>query len=252
LTNLSFEVTMPERWEQADLLAAHGAGESAAMAEPRVCIDRIPPPKTLQERMALVKDAKWQPGDAIRISFLDGDKELQTRVSQTAMEWLDHANLKLYFNSEREGQIRISFRERGSWSYIGTGCMQIPAGAPTMNYGWLTQASSDQEVSRVVLHEFGHALGCIHEHQNPAGGIKWNKPAVYAYYAGPPNNWSKEQVEQNLFRPYQEDLTVHSKLDRASIMMYPIPKAFTVDGFEVGMNTSLSETDKEFMQGQYP
>jgi len=27
-----------------------------------------------------------------------------------------------------------------------------------------------------VLHEFGHALGLIHEHQNPAsGGFKWNR-----------------------------------------------------------------------------
>jgi hypothetical protein len=39
-----------------------------------------------------------------------------------------------------------------------------------------------------VIHEFGHALGLIHEHQNPSGGIQWNKPVVCRYYEGPPNN----------------------------------------------------------------
>ena len=48
-----------------------------------------------------------------------------------------------------------------------------------MNYGWLTPESAQDEVRRVVLHEFGHALGLIHEHQNPkGGGIEWNRDAV--------------------------------------------------------------------------
>jgi hypothetical protein len=121
-----------------------------------------------------------------------------------------------------------------------------------MNYGWLELDSSDDEVRRVVLHEFGHALGCIHEHQNPAGGIKWNKNVVYAYYAGPPNFWSKEDVDHNLFEVYDENLTIYSQLDPASIMMYPIDRRFTLDGFEVGLNTQLSSVDKEFIEATYP
>jgi len=38
---------------------------------------------------------------------------------------------------------------------------------PTMNYGWLKDDTDDVEYRRVVIHEFGHALGAIHEHQNP-------------------------------------------------------------------------------------
>jgi hypothetical protein len=60
-----------------------------------------------------------------------------------------------------------------------------------MNYGWLLANTPDQEYSRVVLHEFGHALGAIHEHQHPAAGIPWDKPKVYEYYAR--QHWSIDQ-----------------------------------------------------------
>lgn len=35
-------------------------------------------------------------------------------------------------------------------------------------------------------------------------------------------------------------------------MLYPIPKELTTNGFEVGWNTHLSETDKAFMGQIYP
>ena len=60
------------------------------------------------------------------------------------------------------------------------------------------RAPTTTEYERVVVHEFGHALGAIHEHQNPKGGIEWNLPAVYKYFAGPPNFWSKEDVDVNV------------------------------------------------------
>lgn len=230
-------------------MAEHTAQD---MRDFRVCIDRTPPPKGQGERMALVKEVTWQSGDVITIGFLDGDPDVQERVRKTAEEWEGYANLKLRFGDVDDADIRISFEEQGSWSYLGTVCRRIGSGEPTMNYGWLTPDSSDDEVNRVVLHEFGHALGCIHEHQNPAGGIKWNKPVVYAYYGGPPNNWTKEQVDTNLFALYEEELTVHTEFDPHSIMLYPIDKRFTLDGMEVDLNTVLSERDKEFIRETYP
>ena len=202
--------------------------------------------------MALVKGAKWQAGDAIRIGFMDGEKAVRDRVAAHAKEWTNYADVTFFFGAIDTADIRISFvQDPGSWSYIGTQCRKIPAGQATMNYGWLTHDTPDHEVSRVVLHEFGHALGCIHEHQNPAGGIKWNKPVVYQYYQGPPNNWSKADVDRNLFKLYDDKLTVHTDVDPKSIMMYPIPKAFTLDGFEVGLNTTLSATDIAYIKQQY-
>jgi hypothetical protein len=121
-----------------------------------------------------------------------------------------------------------------------------------MNYGWLTPDSTEDEVNRVVLHEFGHALGLIHEHQNPAGGIKWNRDAVIRDLSGPPNNWDLETIEHNMFRAVEKQESNYTSLDPQSIMMYSLPSRWTLDGFSVGLNNGLSAKDKEFIRQQYP
>lgn len=37
-----------------------------------------------------------------------------------------------------------------------------------------------------AAHEFGHALGLAHEHQNPAGGIEWNEEVILRNLMGRP------------------------------------------------------------------
>ncbi|MEZ4728379.1 MAG: hypothetical protein R3E79_14700 [Caldilineaceae bacterium] len=37
----------------------------------------------------------------------------------------------------------------GSWSYIGTDALGVPANEPTMNLGWLTRGTPNDEVQRV-------------------------------------------------------------------------------------------------------
>jgi hypothetical protein len=135
---------------------------------------------------------------------------------------------------------------------VGTDALVIPLSQPTMNFGWLTRATPNDEYARVVTHEFGHALGFIHEHQNPATDIPWDKEAVYSFYAGPPNFWTREQVDINLFTRYSADITQFSDFDPASIMLYPIPNEFTIGDFEVGWNKAPSETDKRFSASLYP
>ena len=105
-----------------------------------------------------------------------------------------------------------------------------------MNLGWLTSETREDEYHRVVLHEFGHALGCIHEHQHPQGGIPWDKAAVYRFYSGPPNNWNQEQVDRNIFQRYDKSQTQYSKFDPKSIMLYAIPNTLTTGDFETGWN----------------
>jgi serralysin len=209
--------------------------------------------KLAHHKAAVLKDARWQTGAKISIRFLDGGSNLQERVRNVALEWTKIANLTFEFVSGAPTDIRIAFIPgNGSWSFIGTVCRNIDEPKPTMNYGWLTPNSDEAEVRRVVLHEFGHAIGLIHEHQNPKGGIRWNKPAVIHDLSGPPNNWDEATIENNMFHFYPPTDVLATDVDAASIMMYPIPRAWTVDGFSAGLNGELSENDKNLIRNVYP
>ncbi len=215
----------------------------------KVCMDVHPEDDS---RGAVISSSKWETGQTLRVCFLDGDPTIQQKIEAVAHQWSEYINIQFEFGNDPNAEIRISCQPGGSWSYIGTGALSINKNQPTMNYGWLKPDTSDEEYSRVVLHEFGHALGCIHEHQHPEAGIPWNRDAVYRYYMGAPNNWTKEGVDNNLFAQYSKDVTQFSQFDTQSIMLYPVPKELTTNGFEVGWNRELSETDKAFMGTIYP
>lgn len=214
---------------------------------------RLLPRGADMSRIAALTGKLWKPGRTLRVRFLDGDPAIQQKLQPYAHIWSKHANLTFVFGNDSDAEIRISFKQAGSWSYIGTDALAIPKNQPTMNYGWLRPTTTDDEYSRVVTHEFGHAIGLIHEHQNPVASIPWNKEGVYNYYKGPPNNWTRQQVDTNLFTRYAAEQTQFSQFDKQSIMLYPISKEFVTDPtYEVGWNKFLSTTDQSFVGTLYP
>ena len=218
------------------------------------CTIRTAAPTEGNTRAALLNESRWDVS-RIKVGFLEGDPDLQQRVLAVAREWTgpDMANLSFVEAGSSDADVRVAFEQgNGSWSYLGTHAQQIPVAEPTMNYGWLTPDSDDDEVRRVVLHEFGHAIGLIHEHQNPQRPIHWNRAAVIADLSGPPNNWDPETIEHNIFEKYDPAVLTSTDTDSHSIMMYPIPASWTTDGFSAGLNGNLSETDKEFIRTAYP
>jgi serralysin len=212
------------------------------------------PPTTGTEKAALVTGSKWQgTNPTISISFLDGTDAQKALVRRFAVEWITNlAKLNFSWQDPPNTDIRISFQYSGSWSVIGTTAKNIPKNQPTMNFGWLTPDVTDEEARRVILHEFGHALGLIHEHQNPLGTINWNKAAVIADLSGPPNNWDAATIQHNMFEQYPSNEIAGTQLDWHSIMLYPIPISWTNDGTSAGMNNTLSDDDKKFIRKQYP
>jgi hypothetical protein len=212
----------------------------------------VAPAAAERARIAFVTGKKWKNGRTLRVRFLGGTPAITDKVQFYARQWMDHANLTLAFGNDPGAEIRVAFVPGGSWSYIGTDALGIPQSRATMNYGWLDPGTPDDEYSRVVLHEFGHALGCIHEHQHPEAGIPWDRPAVYRYYMGPPNNWPKEDVDHNIFDLVPASQTQFSAFDPASIMCYAVPNELTIGDYEIGWNRVLSATDKQFGAVAYP
>ena len=233
------------------------------------CIERVIPAEHEEEARTLATEENfangleafgdpkkfWKPGRTLKVRFLDGVPEVQEKVRHYALQWTDYANIKFEFGEEEWSQIRISFRQSGSWSAVGTDAgvlWSFPKNEPTMNFGWLTKDTGEDEVAQVVLHEFGHALGLYHEHQHPTMEIPWDKEAVYASLMGPPNKWDKRTIDKNMFEKYSAEVTQYTEFDPKSIMLYSFPPEWTQDRRSMPPNRELSEMDKAFIRSCYP
>jgi serralysin len=198
-------------------------------------------------------ESMWSPGEEITVGFYTAETTPQVieRIKSFAGQWSLYANVKFSFIDDvSQAKIKIGFdRNDGSWSWMGRDVLSNPFGAKTMNFGWLDNNTSDAVFRRVVLHEFGHALGFVHEHQVPDAGINWDREKVYEAFDG---TWTKDQVDNYFFEKYAANQVNGSAYDRYSIMHYSIPAEFTLDGYSVPWNTSLSATDISFARYIYP
>lgn len=216
---------------------------------------------TLQEydsahRLALDNSKKWLSSFfPLRCRFLDGTQRQRMLVQQHARTWEQHCAARFAFGSFRDAEIRISFGADGtSWSAVGTDALNnswFPHYQPTVNFGWLHDESDLVEWQRVVLHEFGHVLGAVHEHQSPAMAPEWDYERVYTYFKGPPNYWTVEEIDENIIRKFSVGQVNASAFDPSSIMLYVFPKELLLN-CSTSNNTTLSNGDKEFIRAMYP
>ena len=177
----------------------------------------------------------------LTVRFLGGTDDEKALVKQIAPEWSNHANIIFEFVENGSSDIRINFDpDGGNWSHVGKYAKQVKDHDPTMNLALALSGRKHKE--RVILHEFGHALGLMHEHQSPVTPIEWNEAAVIEDKKK--RGWTEKEIIDNILDRLDEDQANFSEFDPDSIMLYPIPNEWTVGDFETDYNTSLSVMDK--------
>ncbi|MBC7851260.1 MAG: hypothetical protein H7Y31_16065 [Chitinophagaceae bacterium] len=193
----------------------------------------------------------WDNGSTLKVKFLAGSPAMQERVKSFAKEWEQHANLKFDFVESGETDIRVNLDNKGGHnSMIGQVASGIAQEVKTMNFDTTDFASADA-MHRTVLHEFGHAIGLLHEHYSPLAGIPWNKDLVYKELAQS-QGWDKMTVDVNLFQEYALTYTHGTSYDKTSIMHYPVLARWTTTGYAVPWNNQLSAGDKMLVTALYP
>jgi hypothetical protein len=203
----------------------------------------------------IVDDATWGKGAKLRVCFLDGSSRSKEQVETFAKLWSEPADVKFTFGATRtQSDIRITFRQAGFYSRLGMEANHFPQ--ETMSLGFRGN-EQEEEVRRLVLHEFGHAIGFMHEHQHPESGIEWDEQGAIAVYKPllPPEMSNEAIMEQLRAIPRNSFRYKVYTFDPKSIMMYSIPERAVKRGTykpEFGNNnTNLADSDKQIAAEVY-
>jgi hypothetical protein len=223
------------------------------------------------QKALFMKSALWSRGDAITVSFmpmdpgvapqwytLDSVKPITDNIEYDARKLSfpdafqkiikervmpNVTSLKIQF-VDSGGMIRVRFDNTGGCSsLIGKQCLQAPEDQYTLTLGWMDVGT--------IIHEFSHALGMLHEHQNPDGNkIQWNRDAVYSWAAAT-QGWDKETTDINILNDYPLNEITGSVFDPKSVMLYFFSADLTLNGVGTSMNHTYSDTDKSWLQSLY-
>ena len=197
------------------------------------------------------------------VGFLDGTEWQQSLVMETAAEWTtpSGANIEFVKVDTCEAQIRVLFETRFNQSAIGNQALHEKYDdGPTMWLGDVDDQHTATRRKRVIRHEFGHAIGCRHEHIHTDNQIPWDEDAIFNDLKD--TNWSncssiEEQQCREAIRKFITGKLVGfhhtSEYNEFSIMHYPIKNEWTSEeNFTTPTNTEISPGDLEFVSSIYP
>ncbi|MCY2966418.1 MAG: hypothetical protein NT069_22770 [Planctomycetota bacterium] len=214
-------------------------------------------------------DALWPAGD-VTYSFVTNDvtsidgKSFRNLFTQAIAQWQDHCCTIKFRNVAAGGDIRISFLNgRGHVSLPGRHSRgrTLPGMPGSLNVapdGVRDGTGNSNFLFRTMLHEFGHAIGFMHEHQHAAFTLTETVPGYFTEITSFPS----DQVRSQLLDRYgnASEYRYSPRYDSKSVMNYWFPpNRAGVRGFATSPHVDLpsapslglSDGDKAFCREQY-
>lgn len=205
------------------------------------------------EQIAAMTGKYWgSAGKKLTVGFLEETSEaFRSKFFHFANKWSEHCNFSFVW-TQSSPEVRVTRNLGGYWSYLGTDCLQIPQGQPTMCLQGFTVSTRESEWERVVVHECGHAMGFPHEHMRRDIQKLLNQAAVIARFMRD-QGWSEQQVRQQILITLEEhSLTGASPADPESIMSYRFDGSLTIDGKPIPGGSKISPVDAQYVGKIYP
>lgn len=214
-----------------------------------VSAEAMPDPSSL----TLLVSKYWGPSPRVlSVSFMESGTpaNLRARILSHMNAWAQRIGIS-FRQVASMGQVRISLRGSGYWSYLGTDVLLIPKSQPTMNLQGFSMNTPESEYKRVVRHETGHTLGFPHEHMRKEIIARIDPQKAYAYFLTT-YGWSKAMVDAQVLTPLKDSEIKGTTPDQLSIMCYQLPASITKDGKPIIGGIDINPTDYRYAARLYP
>lgn len=174
----------------------------------------------------------YQPGDTMTIE-IHGPKHFKNHVKKVLTEKVfPFVNLNFEF-VQQDGDCLID----NKWSKGGV-CYGGGTKNPTLHL-----SSSDDFL---IIHEFGHALGLLHEMRNPNVDLTWVVSAIQQKYSKGDIN-----VFTQIINPLDFNKVLALPFDANSVMTYPLPPETNEQNIELKPSQEYTELDKKWLEMTY-